>query len=245
MARKPRIIQVGGIYHIINRGVEKRDIFLDNQDYSRFVIALECFNNSENISLWNFLRLHKNNENLQSLLREKLQLFRSQKHEPLVEILAFVLMPNHYHLVIREIHKDGISLFLKKLGGYSSYFNSRHNRVGPLFQSRFKSIEIQNERQLGVVFNYVHSNPVELIDQGWKTFNIQDPKKAIDFLQTYRWSSYADYIGISQNPFVTQRDFYLKFFGGANSCKKSVEDWVLYHMQKVFHDTETRKIFLE
>ena len=245
MARKPRLLKEYGIYHIINRGVEKRDIFLDRQDYSRFIIGLECFNCLESINLWSFLRLNNGHEGLQSLLKEKLQLFRSQKREPLVEILAFVLMPNHYHLIVKEIKPDGISQFLKKMGGYSVYFNNRYNRVGPLFQSRFKSIEISDERQMGVVFNYVHANPVEIIEPGWKKFNVQDPKKATEYICKYPWSSYPDYIGKTQNPYVTQREHYLKFLQGNQGCQKSVEDWVVQHYQKVFHDEDTVKLFLD
>jgi putative transposase len=245
MARKPRLLKEGGIYHIINRGVEKRDIFLDRQDYSRFIIGLECFNCLESINLWIFLRLNKNHENLQSLLKEKLQTFRSQKREPLVEVLAFVLMSNHYHLIVKEIKSGGISQFLKKMGGYSAYFNHRYDRVGPLFQSRFKSIEIQDERQMAVVFNYLHTNPVEMIEPGWKKFHVQDPKRAIEYIRSYPWSSYSDYIGKIQHPFVTSRDYYLQFLQGNQGCQKSVEDWIMQHYQKVFHDEDTVKLFLD
>ena len=166
MPRQNRKFEVGGVYHIFNRGVEKRKIFLKNQDYSRFILALEFLNNKQSIDIWHALF---RNDNLSTgggtvpppvdsrlLIRERLENFRGKKKKPIVEILAFALMPNHFHLILREIQEGGISLFMRKLGGYSTYFNKQHNRVGPLLQGRYKSVQIKDEIQLGNIFNYVH-----------------------------------------------------------------------------------------
>lgn len=146
--------------------------------------------------------------------------------------MAFVLMPNHYHLVMREIVDGGISSFMQKMCGYAGYFNKKHNRVGSLFQSRYKAIPMQSEGQLGIIFQYVHTNPVELKEPQWKEHKVKNKEEAIDWLKIYRWSSYHDYIGKPTFPAVIKRDFFLDFFGGEQKCRKVVEDWVSFKARK-------------
>ena len=81
------------------------------------------------------------------------------------------------------------------MGGYVGYFNKQYDRVGPLYQSRYKSVQVQTDEQLNVLFSYVHTNPVELVELRWKEFEVESERNAISFLETYRWSSYRDYIG--------------------------------------------------
>jgi putative transposase len=221
MARKPRQLEVNKIYHVINRGVEKRTIFLKNQDYSRFILALEFFNNRVSSNLWQIIEKFN-----PTLFEKRLTAKREGPKKHLVELLAFTLMPNHYHLVLREIIPNGISLFMQKLGGYTSYFNKQYDRVGPLFQSRYKSVPIQDDIQLHTVFAYVHTNPIELVEPGWKKFKVKDREKAIEYLGNYKWSSYKDYIDIQNFPTVTKREFFLTFFGNTQKCKDVIKDWI-------------------
>ncbi|KKQ35767.1 MAG: hypothetical protein US50_C0005G0003 [Candidatus Nomurabacteria bacterium GW2011_GWB1_37_5] len=245
MPRTPRVIERDGIYHVFNRGVEKRKIYMNNQDFSRFCISLELFNCEEEADFWSFLSGHYKDKNLNRLLTEKLHEFRKKKLKPIVEILAFCLMPNHFHFILREIVEGGISKFMTKLGGYCTYFNLRHKRVGSLFQSRFKSVPIKDERQLGVIFNYVHTNPVELIERGWKNFNVKDYKMTIEFLNNYKWSSYGDYIGESIHPFITRRDFFHDFIGNTKDCRNFTEEWVKAKAQILSDDDRIKTIFLD
>lgn len=221
MPRKPRQLEVNRTYHIVNRGVEKRTIFLKNQDYSRFILALEFFNDQTASNLWQLIERFN-----QILFEKRLTERRKTPRKRIVDLLAFALMPNHYHLILREIIPNGISLFMQKLGGYTSYFNKQYNRVGPLFQSRYKSVLIQDDVQLHAVFAYVHTNPVELIEPGWKESKVENKKRALEYLENYKRSSYRDYIGVPTFPTSTQREFFLEFFGGAQKCREAVEDWV-------------------
>lgn len=142
--------------------------------------------------------------------------------------MAFALMPNHYHLIVREIIPKGISLFMQKIGGYTSYFNKQNNREGSLFQSSYKCIEIKSDAQLFTVFTYVHTNPVELIEPMWKNQQVKDLNKAKQFLKNYEYSSYRDYINKPTFPNVTTREFFTQLFGQEKSCKKAVEDWIKF-----------------
>ena len=233
MPRKPREFEIGGIYHIVNRGVEKRTIFLKKQDYSRFILGLEFFNNENPIDLWALITPKQNGELKGGTVPpkqvgERIAQERKKKRKQIVEILAFALMPNHYHLIMREIIPGGISLFMRKMGGYSMYFNKQYERIGPLFQSRYKVVPIKTDIQLGVVFVYVHTNPIELKEPLWKDLKVRDLRQALRWLEEYQWSSYHDYTGKLVFPYVTHRSFFTDFYGGEVQCREAVEDWIKF-----------------
>lgn len=147
----------------------------------------------------------------------------------LVEILAFCFMPNHIHLLLRQIKDYGITKFMRKAGtGYAGYFNKKYNRKGHLFQGRFQLIHVKDEGQLKTIFVYIHTNPISLIKPGWKKEGIKNPKEVIKFLENYKWSSYPDYVGKKNFPSVTEKKNLLKIMGGGQNCKNFVENWVRY-----------------
>jgi len=224
MPRQPRKIEVGKVYHIINRGVEKRQIYLKNQDYSRFILGLEFFNARESIDLWDLVATKGGSDPPLDRIEQQ----RQKNRNLIVELLAFTLMPNHFHLILREVVEGGISLFMGKMGGYAGYFNKQYERTGSLFQSRYKVVPITTDEQLRVVFSYVHTNPVELFEPGWKEFKVKDPHQAPKKLKEYHWSSYRDYIGVSTFPSATQRGFLLDFLGGEEKCLEAIKQWIEY-----------------
>ena len=145
-----------------------------------------------------------------------------------VEILVFAFMPNHIHLLVRQLKDDGISQFMQKVGGgYAGYFNRKYKRKGHLF-NQFRAIHISTDKQLRNVFVYIHSNPISLIEPGWKENGIKNTNKVIKFLKNYKWSSYRDYIGKKGFPSVTSRDFLLEAIGGADKCRQAIESWASY-----------------
>jgi len=228
-ARKFKI-EIGGFYHIVKRGVNKGQIFKNSQDYSRFIFGLELFNSVQLINLWALLSRSGDSPSTVSMVGvgKRVQRARENKGKPIVEIHAFCLMPNHIHLILREIREGGISDFMRKFGGFSTYFNKRHNRTGPLFEGRFKAVAIQSNEQLANTFRYVHTNPVELWEPKWKEFQVENPAEAINKLESYRPSSYLDYIGKENSPPFITKDFFLEFFGGEKNCKLAVEDWIKF-----------------
>lgn len=239
MPRKKRDFEKGNFYHIIKRGVEGRDIFLNKQDYERFILALEFFNSEQNICLWDiFCENTKKGVSKQSRkkLKEERELaikmaiyrkrLRNCKGSKIVRLVAFTLMPNHYHLLLREIEKGGISLFMQKMGSYATYFNNQHKRNGTLFQSRYKSVLIEDDKQMSVAFSYIHTNPIELFDENWREGKIKNKKEARNYLYNYSHSSLLDYIGKRNHSSVTSRGFLLDMFGGTRGCKKIIENWI-------------------
>ena len=110
---------------------------------------------------------------------------------------------------------------MKKVGtGYATYFNKKYIRKGHLFQNRFQSIIIKDDNQLKIVFAYIHTNPVSLIELNWKENGVQDLSEVIKFLGNYKWSSYLDYIGKENFPSVSLRNSLLEALGGVKGCEK-------------------------
>ena len=223
-SKKPPLIN-NEFYHIFNRGVEKRKIFLQSSDYFRFILSLYELNDKNLVLMRDRINQRRKRKN-----RGETPANIQNKREPLVEIIAFCLMPNHYHLVLRQLVDGGISLFMKKMGdSYVGYFNQKYNRksMGSLFQGHFKAVHITTNEQLIYLFTYVFTNPLTLLERNWKEQGIEYPKRAIQYLEEYRWSSYLDSIGKKNFPSVTKRDFLVKIFGGPDNIRKEVETLIL------------------
>ncbi len=166
MRKEPLV--TGEYYHIYNRGVDKRDIFNNLKDVVRFKESIKQFNQIEAIG--SLEMYHK------SISARALNPHRSPhrgQSEPLVAIIAFCINPNHFHFLLKQLVDGGITKFLQKFqGGYTSYFNFRHNRSGALFQGTFKSKLIKNDSYFRKTFAYVNKN-----------YNIHNiPKNKIQFV---------------------------------------------------------------
>jgi len=220
--------------------MSEEELFLDIDDYYRGIFCIYEFNTSKSITIrerrlarTRFKKSLKNlNRGSPPATSSKVDMIMKDERDLLVEILAFCLLPNHIHLLVRELKEGGISKFMLKLeSGYAAYFNIKYGvkMKGHFFQDRFKCVHIKTEEQLITVFVYIHTNPIALIDPHWKEKGVEDPERTIKFLEEdYRWSSFFDYIGKKNFPSVTQRDFLLKIIGGSEGAKKTVEDWVRY-----------------
>jgi putative transposase len=206
------------IYHIYNRGVEKRTTFLDSKDYFRFIHNLYEFNdhNSAFNSGRRFLVVR--NENL-------LKVFKKPRKQ-LVEILCFVAMPNHYHLLLRQVEDEGITEFMRKIGtGYTNYFNLKYQRVGPLFQGKFKAVHVKKEAHLQYLPHYIHLNPLDLFMPKWREQKVSNTPKALEFLGKYRWSSYLDYINKPNFPVIIKKELLIEG-RSKDYYQKEIRNWL-------------------
>lgn len=209
------------IYHIYNRGVEKRTIFSNEKDYVRFIHCLFEFNDQMPALNINY------NLSKQKYIEVGLRYIEKKPRKLLVDILAFCLMPNHFHILLRQRYEKGITIFMRKLGtGYTNYFNKKYERVGALFQGIFKAVLVKDEVHFTHIPTYIHFNPLDIMAPEWRKGEIIDREKALEFLKNYRWSSYRDYIGEKNFPSVTQREFILNAFGGTEGYKKVIEQWI-------------------
>ncbi|MBI2591268.1 MAG: transposase [Candidatus Brennerbacteria bacterium] len=219
---RPKII-AGNIYHVLNRGVDKRKIFLDESDYVRFIHDLFEFNDTSRVFNFGYFVKKSNSIAVGQRYIEK----DKKPRKLLVEILAFCLMPNHYHLLIKPKIDTGASEFIKKLnGGYSQFFNNKYGRSGALFQGKYKAIPATKESHFIHLPYYIHMNPLDLKFPEWRNREINNYKEIMSFLENYRWSSFMDYIGKKNFPSVTQREFLNEFLGGPEQYKKDTIKWL-------------------
>lgn len=217
------------IYHLILRGVDGRRIFESEDDYYRGIFSFYEFNNVNPVSIRQRRRERarlKIDRPLGSVNLRDIERLETMRRDLLVEILAFCLMPNHIHLLVRQIKENGVTVFMNKFGGYALYFNQKYQRKGHLFQDRFKAVHINDDEQLKTEFVYVHTNPVFLIEPGWKEKGVKDLAKTIEFIENYKWSSYVDYVGGKNFPSLTNREFLLEVMEGVDGCKKFVNGWL-------------------
>ena len=139
----------GEFYHVYNRGVDKRKVFLDREDFERFLQSMKEFNTPDPIG-----SIYENN------FLKKSQLGGStSKRGSLVNFIAYCINPNHYHFILQQTAKNGIEKFMQRLGtGYTMYFNNKYQRSGALFQGRFKAIHIDSNEYLLHLSTYVNLN---------------------------------------------------------------------------------------
>jgi putative transposase len=198
-------------YHILNRGVEKRNIVLDDGDRVRFVSSLYELNNRNVVP-----HPHK---------RER----RSDDRSPLVHIHAWCLMDNHYHLLLSPIDDDPVhmSRFAQKLGmGYAKYFNEKYSRSGVLWQGVFKKIHIKRDAHFNYIPYYIHLNPLDFSMSEWRQGEIKNMTTVLKYLRQYRWSSYLDYIGEKNFPSVLYKEVLTHVLGTPKNQQNEIAEIV-------------------
>lgn len=177
----------GEIYHLFNRGAHKQEIFTSQADYDRFALLLYLANSTNAVNIRETLRNYQG-QTFETIFEQE------PRGEQLVDILAYCLMPNHFHLVLRQKTEKGITTFARKLlTGYSMYFNISHGHSGIISQGAVKSRHINNDPYFRYIFSYVHLNPLSLVYPGWEEKGIINYAGARKFLSEYVHSSFPDY----------------------------------------------------
>lgn len=208
--KRPLFLE-GGYYHIYNRGVDKRKIFLSPADYTKFIQLLIFGNDTKPI-------IYLSSGEITSRISERTRL---------VDVICYCLMSNHFHLLLRQKVKNGIPLFMQKIStGYAMYFNLKNERSGALFQGRYKGIHIERDEYLTHLSRYIHLNPAEMVEPGWKENGINDSQKIHDFVKNYKWSSYSSYLNRSYKNHILHDDLICKIFKDRNSYEDFVKGWI-------------------
>jgi len=213
MRKQPLI--TGEYYHIYNRGVDKRKIFLSDKDYFRFLTSMKEFNQVDPI-----FSLYWHN---QQKRKQDVGVGHLQK---LVEIVCYCLNPNHIHLILKQLIKNGISEFMKRLGGgYTNYFNHHYKRSGVLFQGKFKSVHIKKNPYLLYLSAYVNRN--------YFIHGYGDDS-------SWPYSSFWDYTG-KRNSGICDMNVILDQFKNKNEYREFAQENALHLKEK----KETEKYLLE
>lgn len=206
---RPVILATGEIYHVFNRGVERRNIFTCEREY-RHVIDL--------IDYYRFSEVPMRFSQYQLLSKaDRLTVYSGLKRKGLarVEIIAYCLMPNHFHFILRQVVDGGISDFISNVcNSHSRYFNIKHTRVGPLFQGPFKAVRVETEEQLTHLSRYVHLNPVT-------AFIINERS-----LDGYQWSSLPEYLSGKER--VVSPDPIMSIFKVIEKYREFIHDNIDY-----------------
>lgn len=197
-------------YHILNRGNNKQNIFLDQRDWIRFLFLVLYFQSPTTIFFNNISRpiSHFVEHSVFNIGGTKLNALIKNRY---VELVNFTLMPNHFHLLVKEIKENGISNYMQRvLNAYTKYFNTKYEKTGHLFQGPFKIVHIKTNEQLLHLSAYIHRNPREI--KQW--FKKEDK---------YPWSSYQDYINKNRWDNLLRPNIILNQFSNLEEYKKFVE----------------------
>lgn len=179
--------EIGESYHCYSRGVDKRIVFETTSDYERFIQSLYLCNNSEPVRRFE----------MEGVSHE--EVLTVPRKNTIVSIVAYALMPNHFHLLLKETTDAGITTFMRKLGtAYTMYFNLKNNRTGNLFTKPFKSVRIARDAHYMHIPHYIHLNPAELFEPRWKEGYVRDLGKLEARLRAYPFSSFPEYCGITR-----------------------------------------------
>lgn len=209
------------VYHIYNRGVERRRIYTSDWEYKRFLMLLDYYRfKGKLLSFSEYLKLPNEIRQLQYHQT-------ALRNQPAIEIIAFCLLPNHFHLIIKQKADFGIVRSLSNISNsYAKYFNIKHKRVGPLFQGPFKAVLVETDEQLLHLSRYVHINPV-----------ISSLVKLPE-LGKYFWSSLPTYLGHASLPFISSQTV-LSHFRSTEQYRKFLYDHIAYakELNKVKHLT--------
>lgn len=204
-----------GVYHIYNRGIDKRDIFLDEQDYKMFLYYLKSY----------LLPIEQQEK---SKLPSSIRRLKSFDLSKQIQLLAYCLMPNHFHLLIKQSTERAIVELMKRLGNaYVEYFNRKYDRRGPLFQGRYKASLVTKDIYFIYLSSYIHRNPLDLFSDKLP------PEQQVKKLREFSYSSYPDYLG-KRNTAWINKDEIMSIFkdkgeridSDIDSYQKFVEEYI-------------------
>jgi len=203
--KKPLITEE--VYHVVNRSFSGQPIFVSVRDYGR---AQELINYYRNDNL-----LHRYSQFLKFSKEIQTGLFKEYKNKKdyLVEIIAYCLMPTHFHFLLKQVKDEGIVRFVANFSnGYAKYFNIKNGKRGPVFEGRFKTVAIRTDEQLVHVSRYIHLNP-----------HTSSKIETLSGLEDYPYSSFREYLGETKEN-ICDKELVLGQFKSKEQYKKFVFD---------------------
>jgi len=202
------------------------EIFNDNFDYQRFQKLLYLVNSKQTLKF-------------SDIETSPSPVWTRERGETLVDIGAYCLMPNHFHLLIKSKDEKDTAMFLQRLlGSHSKYFNTKNDRDGSLFQGKSKAKHITNNEQLKYLFSYIHLNPVKLIQNDWKEIGIKNLEKSKEYLNNYKHSSYLDFIENRPESTILNIKVFPEYFSTPEIFKNEIFEWLSF--KDLINNTENK-----
>jgi len=209
MALRKEQFAISEYYHLYNRGVEKRNIFRSAQDYKHFIFLMYICNTEKNI-----------------ILRDIGKNF--DRGETIVSIGAYCLMPNHFHILVKEKIEGGITTYMRKImTAYSMYFNKKYKRTGTLYENIFKSIHCDSDNYLKYLYSYIHLNPAKLVDKNWREHPNKSHSELLQFVFSYPYSSLSDYLNVNNKNILESNEF-PTYFLRPEDHKRELFEWLTF-----------------
>ena len=200
----------GQVYHVFNRGVSKIPIFTVLREYKRAIGTIQYYMlKNTPIRYSKYLKL---------VDERKIDIYKNiDTREKTVELISYVLMPNHFHFLLKQVSEEGIKSFVRNFQiSYTRYFNTQHKRKGPLWESRFKSVLVENDEQLQHLIRYLHLNPATA--------------RLVNHPEDWKFSSYKEYLSeINDNSIICQFDNILDI--NPPTYRKFVNDQISYQRE--------------
>jgi len=210
---------INEFYHIYNRGVDKRIIYQDAEDYERFTELLYAANTLKPTDL-------------REIKLQNTSVYDWEQDDRLVAIGAYCLMPNHFHILLSPLQEGGISTFMNKLGtSYSMYFNKKYKRRGTLYEGKFKAKHADTDEYLKYLFSYIHLNPIKLIQPDWRKQGVTDHVKAYTHASTFKYSSLLDYLLYRQQSVILEKETFPNYFASAAKQRVELMEWLQYDVK--------------
>lgn len=208
-------------YHIYSRTILNTSEFKNNRNCKRLVQAFLLANYTKSTGAFQYLRNHK-----EATLQEALGI--AKKGEKLVDVLCYVIMPDHYHLLLREAKENGISEFIRKCNiSIAKYINISKERKGPIFESRFKSKHIDSNEYLLHLSLYIHLNPLDFIsNKTWRNHELKNWSIQKKQLLDYPWSSLNFYLNYRKNdPVISGNEIISNQFKNHKEYESFLQEW--------------------
>lgn len=203
----------GSPYHVFNRGVDNRNVFVSQEDYDRFEAYLYLLNDTESARAANFF-VGKRHETI----------FESARAEQLVAIGAYSLLPTHFHLIITPLQENGLPKFMQKLTtAYTMYFNDKYSRSGSLFEGTYKAHEPSSENHLKFLLALTHLAPAQLFNKKWHEESILELESLAGHIMDYRYSSVGEYM--SDKHIITSPEHFPRYFARVKNMDAYIRYW--------------------
>jgi putative transposase len=205
--------ELGGHYHLFNRGVDNRNVFVSKEDYDRFEAYLYLLNDTESPRAANFF-----------VGKRYGSIFESARTQPLIAIGAFSLLPTNFHIIASPLVDRGLPKFMQKLTtAYTMYFNDKYQRTGSLFEGTYKAHGATSDNHLKFLLSLTHLAPAQLFNKKWAEDDIFKLERLSGELMDYRYSSVGEYI--SGKNIITDPQYFPRYFGRAKSMDTYLRYW--------------------